>query len=118
MLIKIWHGEKIAEKTISKIERDIIPQKIKSTDGRIESESARKSVFFQNQKYQMMQYAATRIVPKITQSQNNLEFSNPCTVPGMFTAIQIKHPNLPTCSKISTILFFHFPRNPSGHFDA
>ena len=66
----------------------------------------------------MMQYAVTRIVPKITQSQNNLEFSNPYTVPGMFTAIQIKHPNLPTCSRISTNLFFHFPRNPSGHFDA
>lgn len=111
-LIRIWHGAKIAEKTISKIERDIIPQKIKSIDGIIESESARKSVFFQNQKYQMMQYDAIRTAPKITQNQNDAELSNPSTVFGTFTAIQIKLPNLPTCSRVSIILFFHFPSKP------
>lgn len=39
-LIRIWHGAKIAEKQVSKIERAIIPQRRKSIDGIIESESA------------------------------------------------------------------------------
>lgn len=117
-LIRIWHGAKIAEKQVSKIERDIIPQSKKRTDGIIESESARKSIFFQNQKYQIMQYAATKTAPKITQNQNDAELSNPSTVPGTFTTMQIKLPNLPTCSRTSIILFFHFPSKPSGHFAA
>ena len=58
--MRIWHGAKISAAAISGIERSSTPLSRKTTDGRIDSASARKTLLFRKQTAQTRQYSSTK----------------------------------------------------------
>lgn len=101
--------------TNNKINRLIIPLNKNSTEGITDNASALNILLFLKQMIQITQYAVTNVVSTIRYMANASSDHHPNHVPGIFTIINIKHPNLPVCSANSTILFFHLFFKPSLH---
>ena len=104
--------------TSNKIDRLIIPLNKNSTEGITDSASALNILLFLKQMIQITQYAITNVVSTIRYMANASSDHHPNHVPGIFTIINIKHPNLPVCSATSTNLFFHLFFKPSLHLIA
>lgn len=114
----MWHGANIVAATISGIERIIIPLNKNNTDGIIDNANALNTPFFLKHIAHIRQYANTRTESTIRYTVSPLSKKKPKYVYYTLNIINIKQPNRPICSNVSTVLLFHLLTKPSLHFTA